>query len=95
MLDFVSTGVWSKLADLTEHRSQRILTIRPRRRTYLRQSDAGYDWAAGREFVVVSTSSPYHGSVVAVDEANNLKCYGYTHVHIHYNNNAPHLEIAL
>jgi hypothetical protein len=33
--------------------------------------------------------------VVAVDEANNLKCYGYTHVHIHYNNNAPHLEIAL
>jgi hypothetical protein len=86
---------WCKLADLTEHYTQRILTIRPRRRTYLRQSDAGYDWAAGREFVVTSETSPYCGSVVAVDEATNLKRYGYTHVHIHYNNNAPHLEIAL
>ena len=86
---------WVKLSDLSEHQSHRILTIRPRRRTFLHQSDAGYDWAAGREFVVVSGSSPYLNQVVAVDEANNLKRYGYTHVHIHYNIHSTPLEIAL
>ena len=86
---------WYKLADLSEHTSHRILTIRPRRRTYLHQSDAGYDWAAGREFVVTTEASPYYGQVVAVDERRHLVEYGYTHVQIHYNNVSAPLMLSL
>ena len=89
------THGWVSLADFAEYQTNRILTIKPRRRTFLHQSDAGYDWAAGREFVVVSDSSPYLNQVVAVDEAHNLKRYGYTHVHIHYNTHSVPLEIEL
>ncbi len=89
-----STG-WVKLADLAEFDTQRVLTVRPRRRTYLHQSDAGYDWAVGKEFVITTRSSPYHNQVVAVDEVRNLKRYGYTHVHIHYNVNCAPLELEL
>ena len=89
-----STG-WVKLADLTPADTQRVLTVRPRRRTYLHQSDAGYDWAAGKEFVITTRSSPYHNQVVAVDEVRNLKRYGYTHVHIHYNTSSAPLELEL
>ena len=89
------THGWVKLADLAEFDTHRILTVRPRRRTYLHQSDAGYDWAAGKEFVITTLSSPYHNQVVAVDEVQNLKRYGYTHLHIHYNNNSTPLELEL
>jgi hypothetical protein len=96
MFTFVNdTRSWVKLADLTPTKDHRILSIRPRYRTYLRQSDAGYDWASGHPFVVTSDSSVYKGCIVAVDETRHLKDIGYTHVHIHYNTNAPHLEIAL
>ena len=88
------TGTWVKLADLTTH-TRRIVTVRPRRRTYLHQADAGYDWACGREFVITTEASPYYQQVVAVDEAKMLKEYGYTHVHIHYNINSAPLEIKL
>ena len=86
---------WVKLADLSEYPATRIVTVRPRRRTYLHQSDAGYDWASGHEFIITSTSSPYHGDIVAVDETEHLKRYGYTHVHIHYNVNSAPLELKL
>lgn len=86
---------WVKLSDLNPGQTHRILTVRPRRRTYLSQADAGYDWAAGKEFVVTTQSSPYKGQVVAVDEARLLKGYGYTHVHIHYNVNSAPLELEL
>jgi hypothetical protein len=85
-------STWIKLADLSEYR---IVTVRPRRRTYLHQSDAGYDWASGHEFVVTSRSSPYCGAIVAVDETQHLKRHGYTHVHIHYNTNSAPLELKL
>ena len=88
------TDTWVKLADLNTH-TQRIVTVRPRRRTYLHQADAGYDWAVGREFVITTEASPYCGSVVAVDETRHLKEYGYTHVQIHYNINSAPLEIEL
>lgn len=84
-----------KLADLVADNTHSVLTVRPRRRTYLKQSDAGYDWACGREFIITTRTSPYYGEVVAVDEANHLKNYGYTHVHIHYNNQSAPLEIEL
>ena len=93
--DVVSKPKWTHLADLSEQTPQRILTIRPRRRTYLHQSEAGYDWAAGREFVVIAESSPYYGQVVAVDERRNLIGYGYTHVQIHYNTVSVPLTLAL
>lgn len=86
---------WVNLADLSEQTPHRILTIRPRRRTYLHQSEAGYDWAAGREFIITSKSSPYCGQVVAVDERRNLVEYGYTHVQIHYNNVSAPLMLSL
>jgi len=89
------THSWVKLADLSEFDTHHILNVRPRRRTYLHQSDAGYDWAVGKEFVITTRSSPYYNQVVAIDETTNLKRYGYTHLHIHYNNNAPHLELEL
>lgn len=88
---------WCKLADLIPDHTHRILTVRPYRRTYLRQADAGYDWAAGHPFVITTEASPYCGAVVAVDERHLLKEYGYTHLHIHYNINpdlAP-LELEL
>jgi len=88
------TDTWVKLADLTTH-THRIVTVRPRRRTYLRQADAGYDWACGREFVITTESSPYYQQVVAVDEAKVLKEYGYTHVHIHYQPHCAPLELEL
>ena len=86
---------WAKLADLLPQQDHRIVTVRPRRRTYLRQQDAGYDWACGREFVITTKSSPYYQQVVAVDEAKMLKEYGYTHVQIHYNVNSAPLELEL
>jgi len=86
---------WCKLADLFPEQDHRILSVRPYRRTYLHQSDAGYDWACGREFVITTESSPYYNQVVAVDEKWHLKKYGYTHVHIFYNINSVPLEIAL
>ena len=89
------THSWVKLADLAEFDTQHILTVRPRRRTYLHPSEAGYDWAVGREFVITTRSSPYYGEIVAVDEAHNLKRYGYTHLHIHYNNRSVPLELEL
>lgn len=89
------THGWVKLADLSEFDTQHILTVRPRHRTYLHQSEAGYDWAVGREFVITTRSSPYYDQVVAVDEKHNLKRYGYTHVHIHYNRNSTPLELEL
>ena len=92
---WADTHGWCKLADLSEFDTQHVLTIRPRHRTYLHQSDAGYDWASGREFVITTRSSPYYDQVVAVDETKNLKRYGYTHVHIHYNRNSTPLEIEL
>ena len=89
------THSWVKLADLAEFDTQHILTVRPRHRTYLHQSEAGYDWAVGREFVITTRRSPYYGEVVAVDEKHNLKRYGYTHLHIHYNRNSTPLELEL
>ena len=86
---------WAKLADLFPEQDHRIVSVRPRRRTYLHQSDAGYDWAAGREFVITTEASPYYNQVVAVDEKRNLKEYGYTHVHIHYNTGCAPLELEL
>jgi len=86
---------WAKLADLLPQQDHRILSVRPRRRTYLRQADAGYDWAAGKEFVITTESSPYYQQVVAVDEAKVLKEYGYTHVHIHYQPHCAPLELEL
>jgi hypothetical protein len=86
---------WAKLSDLQQYTNHRIITVRPRRRTYLRQSEAGYDWAVGREFIVTSENSPHYGNVVAVDERHNLKRSGYTHVHIHYNLNDTPLELEL
>ena len=92
---WADTHGWCKLADLSEHDTQNIVTVRPRYRTYLHQSDAGYDWAAGKEFIITTPSSPYKGQIVAVDETKNLKRYGYTHVHIHYNNRSVPLELEL
>jgi hypothetical protein len=92
---WADTHGWVKLADLSEFDTQRIITVRPLRRTYLHQSAAGYDWAAGQPFVITSSSSPYYNQVVAVDEVWNLKRHGYTHVHIHYNRNSVPLEIEL
>jgi len=89
------THGWVKLADLAEFDTQHILTVRPRYRTYLHQSEAGYDWAVGKEFIITTRSSPYHNQVGAVDEKHNLKRYGYTHVHIHYNTHSAPLEIEL
>lgn len=89
------THSWVKLADLVEFETQRILTVRPLRRTYLSQAEAGYDWSVGHEFVITSPHSPHKGDIVAVDETRNLKRYGYTHVHIHYNRNSVPLELEL
>ena len=86
---------WCKLADLLPDSNHSVVSVVPRRRTYLHQSDAGYDWACGREFVITTESSPYYGMVVACDERRHLKEYGYTHIHVHWNINQAPLEIPL
>jgi hypothetical protein len=85
---------WCKLSDLQPVTEHRIITVRPRWRTYLHQSDAGYDWAVGKPFIITS-DCPHRGNVVAVDEVHNLKRMGYTHIHIHYNLNDTPLEMKL
>jgi hypothetical protein len=86
---------WCKLADLNLTFEARILTVRPKWRTYLRQSDVVYDWHVGHPFVV--TDGPYQGYTVDVTEVRNLKRDGYTAVHIHYNigDVDPHVEVTL
>lgn len=91
----MTTSTWVSLADLFPQHVNRILTVRPRRRTYISQADAGYDWSVGHEFVVTAKSSPFFGNIVAVDEASGLKKCGYTHIQIHYNTNSAPLEIEL
>jgi hypothetical protein len=85
---------WQHLADLQPKTTQRILTVRPRWRTYLHQSEVGYDWAVGKPFIITG-DCPHRGNIVASDESRNLKQMGYTHIHIHYNLNDTPLEMTL
>lgn len=88
------TQGYIKLAELAEN-PYKTLRIKPRRRTYLNGSDAGYDWASGKEFVVVDRSSSFNGQIVAVDETDVLKRYGYETVLIEYNRSVRPLEMSL
>lgn len=88
------TQGYIKLADLTEN-PYRTLRVKPRRRTYLNRADVGYDWACGKEFVVIDANSPFSGQVIAVDEAHTLKRYGYDTIQIEYNTSVRPLEMSL
>lgn len=61
------------------------LTLVPRRRRYLVESDAIYDFTVGHEFVVDDASSPFDGCIVSCLDTTALKQHGYTHVLLHYN----------
>ncbi|MEI2419815.1 hypothetical protein V6O07_06050 [Arthrospira platensis SPKY2] len=85
---------WCKLADLKDKLECKVLVVRPKWRTYLKMSDAGYDWSVGQPFVVFGRSE-FTGLTVAVDEVRNLRRAGYTEVHIHWNDNVPPLKLPL
>lgn len=90
---------WSKLADLSSKlntKTKAALTVAPRRRPYISQSDAVYDYTVGHDFTVIDTMSPLQGCSVTVCDRHTLKeTYGLTHLHIKFNPGMAPVEVAL
>jgi hypothetical protein len=70
------------------------LSVVPRRRHYLSEVDAVYDFSVGHDFLVVDPTSPFDGCFVTLLDKHVLKQHGYTAVDITYNNDR-NVEIAL
>lgn len=90
------TKTYTSFADLNTlyTPSYRSLTLRPRRRTYLMETDAVYDYTVGHEFVVADANSPFDGCVVTVLDKPTLKQHGYTNLTLSYNTDRE-VEIKL
>lgn len=72
------------------------LVVRPRRRSYIMSRDVVYDYHIGHEFVVVDKLSPYAGCTISVLDAQTLrKDYGYTELHVRYNDGMAPTRISL
>jgi hypothetical protein len=74
--------------------ASKALTVVPRRRHYLSEVDAVYDFSVGHDFLVVDPTSPFDGCFVTLLDKHVLKQHGYTAVDITYNNDR-NVEIAL
>ena len=74
--------------------TSKTLSVVPRRRHYLSESDAVYDFSVGHDFIVVDTISPFHGCFVSVLDKAVLKRHGYNAVDITYNNDLS-VEVRL
>jgi hypothetical protein len=85
---------WTSLASLQDTFNSKSLSVKPRRRSYLSQSDAVYDYMVGHDVVITDTTSPYNGSVMSILDRDVLKRDGYVKLHIHYNNDQQ-VEVAL
>jgi hypothetical protein len=70
------------------------LSVVPRRRHYLSEVDAVYDFSVGHDFLVVDPTSPFDGCFVTLLDKHVLKQHGYTAVDITYNNDRS-IEVAL
>lgn len=93
------TVKFTSFADLSDlnvgnYTPSKALTLVPRRRHYLSELDAVYDFSVGHDFIVVDTSSPFHGCFVSILDAATLKQHGYTNVDITYNNDRS-VEVSL
>lgn len=77
-----------------QYTPSKALAVVPRRRHYLSEVDAVYDFSVGHDFIVVDPVSPFHGCFVSSLDTTTLKRHGYTHVDISYNNDRS-VEIAL
>lgn len=75
-----------KLADIQA--SSKTLKVRPLRRSYHNEADAGYDWSAGVAFVITDPDSPLNGQITGIHETKLLRQYNYDAVAIQYNRNA-------
>jgi len=85
---------WTSLASLQDTFNSKSLSVKPRRRSYLSQSEAVYDYVAGHDVVITDTTSLYNGSVMSILDRHILKRDGYVKLHIHYNNEQQ-VEVAL
>lgn len=90
---------WSKLSALTASlntKTKAVLTVAPRVRPYISQSDAVYDYTVGHDFTVIDNMSPLQGCSVTVCDRHVLKqTYGLTHLHIKFNPGMSPVEVAL
>lgn len=92
----MSRTKFTSFADLQDvvYTTSKALSVVPRRRHYLSESDAVYDFTVGHEFIVTDPASPFDGCYVSTLDATTLTAHGYTAVEIIYNN-ALSVEIAL
>lgn len=74
--------------------ASKALSVVPRRRHYLSEVDAVYDFSVGHDFLVVDPTSPFDGCFVTLLDKHVLKQHGYTAVDITYNNDRS-IEVAL
>lgn len=77
-----------------QYTPSKALAVVPRRRHYLSEVDAVYDFSVGHDFLVVDPTSPFDGCFVTLLDKHVLKQHGYTAVDITYNNDR-NVEIAL
>ena len=85
---------WTSLATLQDEFHNKSLTVKPRRRSYLSQVDAVYDYMVGHDVVITDETSPYNGSVMSILDRDVLKRCGYNRIHLHYNNHQQ-VEVVL
>jgi hypothetical protein len=91
----MSRTVFKSFSDLDgNYTPSKALSVVPRRRHYLSEVDAVYDFAVGHEFIVVDPQSPFDGCFVSTLDRPTLKAHGYTAVDIMYNNNL-NVEVSL
>lgn len=87
---------WTKLADLKQSITTKVLAVRPLRRPYISMDEAIYDYHVGHDLVVTDQSSPLNGCTVTVCDRDQLKrVYGISHLHIRFNPGVAPAEVAL
>jgi len=88
------TNQWTSLSSLQDLGLNKSINVKPRRRSYLSQSDAVYDYMVGHDVVIIDNTSSYNGSVMSVLDTEYLKRNGYVTLHLHYNNDQQ-VELTL
>jgi hypothetical protein len=87
--------IFTSFADLGGvYTPTKALSVVPRRRHYLAESDAVYDFSVGHDFLVRDAASPFDGCFVSVLDKIVLKQHGYTAIDISYNNGLS-VEVSL
>lgn len=65
------------------------------RRCYNSPTEVVYDYHVGHELLVRQKSSAFHNNRISVLDTRTLQVYGYTELHVHFNDDHPHVVIPL